>query len=237
MLVEGYYPLTFAIKNNYPLEELFVCPSLLRDKFNNTKLMETIKQKGVAITEVSESVFTKISSLESPEGLLAIAPKKLTYLNQHKPASNAFYLIVESIEKLSHLGEIFRLADNAGVSGVIVCNMRADMYNPEVVRSSLGTLFSVGIFQSTTKEAIDWCKKNNIQILATSPQASTNYTTVDMSKPTAIIIGTEYTGLTDEWLKNADITIKISMAGQANSLSVPSSTAVMLYEVVRQRRK
>ncbi len=234
-LVEGYYPIKFALQNNYPLEELFVCNELLREKFNNQEIISQCKDKGVIITEVPEHVFTKLSSFESPEGLVAVAPQKTNPLLGYKSEKNGIYIVIESIEKLGNLGAIFRLADNAGAKGVIVCDMRADIYNPETIRSSVGTFFSINILQASSQEAIDWCKENGVKTLATSPQAEHVYTDLDLTGSIAIVMGTEYAGLTDLWLKNADEKILIPMFGQANSLSVTASTAVVLYEAVRQR--
>jgi TrmH family RNA methyltransferase len=234
-LIEGYYPIKFALENNYPMEELYVCPALLREKFDNADLISKLEEKGVFVTEVPEHVFTKLSSLESPEGLVAVAPQKNQFLKDHKAVQNGIYVVIESIEKLGNLGAIFRLVDNAGANGVIVCDMRADIYNSESIRSSVGTFFSINILQSSSKEAVEWCKGNGIKTLATSPQGSETYTEVDLTGDIAIVMGTEYAGLSDIWMRNADVKIKIPMFGQANSLSVTASTAVVLYEVVRQR--
>jgi TrmH family RNA methyltransferase len=234
-LIEGYYPIKFALQNDYPMEELFVCRDFLREKFDNADLISQLKAKKILITEVPEGVFTKLSSFESPEGLIALAPQKHKFLRDHCPAQNCLYVIIESIEKLGNLGAIFRLVDNAGADGVIVCDMRADIYNSESIRSSVGTFFSINILQASTKEAIEWCKGHNIKTLATSPEGAKMYTNIDLKGSIAIIMGTEYAGLSDAWMEKADMKIKIPMFGQANSLSVTASTAVVLYEAIRQR--
>lgn len=233
--IEGYYPLSFAINNNWPLTELFVCHELLRNKFDNQPLIDTIQSRGVPVTEVSQEVFEKIASYESREGLIALAPQRHTYLKDHQPNDNGIYLVVEAIEKLSNLGSIFRLADNVGAQGVVVANMRADIFNPEVIRSSLGTFFSIAIFETSTQEAIQWFKQHSITTLATSPHATTSYLDVDMSGPVAIVLGAEYTGLSEEWLTGADIPVQIPMHGQANSLSVTTTAAILAYEALRQQ--
>ena len=235
MLIEGFYPITFAYHNNYPMDELYACPVLFRDKFENEPLIEKCKQRGTTIIEVTENVFKKFSNYESPEGLLAVAAQRHNLLSNYTPSKKGFYIIIESIEKLGNLGAIFRLADNAGATGIIVCDARADIFNPEVIRTSVGTFFSINIWESSTQETISWCKENNIKILATTPSATENYTKMDMTEPLAIIMGAEYAGLSSKWLENADFPIKIPMFGQANSLSVSASTAIVAYEVVRQR--
>ncbi|MCA9397613.1 RNA methyltransferase [candidate division WWE3 bacterium] len=234
-LIEGYYPLSYALDNNYPIEEIFVCEKLLRNKFDNNTLLERIKKSTIQITTVSEDVYAKLSNYESPEGLIAVAPEKDSSLSNLNPQNNGLYLVAESIEKLSSLGTLFRLADNAGVDAVILCDPQADMYNPHVIRTSLGTFFSVTIVEATTDKTITWCKENNIQTLATSPQAKKEHTQVDMTPSTAIVIGTEHGGLSEKWLQQADIKVLIPMYGKAESLSVSTSAAIMLYEAIRQR--
>lgn len=235
ILVEGYYPILFAYQNNYPLENLYICTDLFRSKFENNSLLEKLTPRGVAIREITENVFEKISCSKSPEGLLAIAPQRHMSIAQHNPIKDGFYVVVESIEKPGNLGEIFRLADSAGASGVIVCDVRADIFDPKVIRNSLGTFFSLNILEGSTPEAIAWCKSHGIKSLATTPQANTFYTEVDMKGPLAIIVGAEYAGLSASWMQKADVQIKIPMFGQAKSLSVTASTAIVLYEALRQR--
>lgn len=234
-LVESYYPILFALDNQYSLEELYICPSLFSDAAQSQSIVDRVQQLNIPVTEVSEAVFRKISYIKAVDGLLAVAPLQASYLKDYQPEEKGFYLIMESIEQLSNVGTLFRLADNAGATGVIVCNMRADIFHPGVIRSSIGTFFSVPIWQSTTEEAIVWCQSHQIKTLATTPHANQVYTDIKMTKPLAIVVGTEYLGLSSAWMEKADMQVKIPMLGQANSLSVTSTAAIMLYEVVRQK--
>jgi TrmH family RNA methyltransferase len=236
MLVEGYYPLSFAIRNHYPLEELFVCPELLRDNFDNQTLVENIRRTRTPVTEVEKHIFLKIAGADNPAGLIAVAPQKHLHLKHHRFVTNGVYVVAESIEKPGNLGAIFRLADNIGAAGVVVTDMRADMFDPETIRVSLGSCFSVSILESTTEEAIEWFRQNRTKILATSPNEGVNYTKIDMTRAIAVVFGTEHAGLSRSWLNSADVKVKIPMLGQVNSLSVTSAAAVILYEAVRQRR-
>lgn len=235
MLVEGYYPLSFAIHNRYPLEELFVCPELFRDNFDNQILVENIRKLGTPVTEVEEHVFLKIAGADNPVGIIAVVPQKHLHFKQHQFVTNGVYAVAESIEKPGNLGALFRLADNIGASGVAVTDMRTDMFDPETIRVSLGSCFSVPILESTTEEAIGWFRQNRIKILATSPNEGVNYTETDMTGAVAVVFGTEHAGLSRSWLNSADVKVKIPVLGQVNSLSVTSAAAVILYEVLRQR--
>lgn len=235
-LIEGFYPLSFALGNNYPLEELFICPALFREKFDNKIITDSAKKLNIPVTKVTKSVYMKVTNVNSPEGLIAVAPQKHKKPGDFNPPDNGLYLVLESIEKLTHLGELFRIADAAGVDAVIICDMRADIFNPHVLRSSLGTFFSVPTLETSTKKAIEWFRKNAITTIATSPSAKRIYTEVDMKTSTAIVIGTEYTGLSKKWLDKADEKVWIPMHGQVSSLSVTTSAAILVYEALRQRK-
>ncbi|MBV7328246.1 RNA methyltransferase [Chloroflexi bacterium TSY] len=172
---------------------------------------------------------------ERPEGLLAVASQHRRYLSEAASASDAFYVVAESIEKPANLGAILRSADGAGADGLILCDPCTDIFNPNVVRASVGTFFGVPVLESSSQEAIEWCRQRKIQTLAATPQADVLYTDVDLSKPTAVVVGTEQYGLSDQWLAQADVQIKLPMFGQVNSLNVAIAASVLLYEVVRQR--
>jgi TrmH family RNA methyltransferase len=234
-IIEGYYALKFAIENNHPIKELYFCEELLRNKFDNHELISNFRNKDIPIQEISKSAYMKITEIYSPEGLLALAPKKSFKLKELPEANNPIYIVIESIEKLNSLGGVIRIAETAGATGVIVADERADIYNPAVIRSSLGAFFSINIAISSSEEAISWLKDKQIKILATTPHAKNNYTQINYKQGIAIAMGTEYLGLSKTWLNSADEKILIPMKGQVNSLSVSSTTAIITYEALRQR--
>ena len=167
---------------------------------------------------------------------MALAPQvKKSLGDLHLPEA-PLLVVAESIEKPGNLGTILRSADAAGVHAVIVCDECTDINNPNVVRASIGTLFSVPVAEAGSTEAIDWMKKGGIQILAATPHAEKEYTEVDLTAPTALVMGTEQYGLSDQWMKSADLQVRIPMLGQIDSLNVASATTILLYEAVRQRR-
>ena len=132
--------------------------------------------------------------------------------------------------------KILRTSDAAGVTGVIVCRGQTDIYNPNVIRSSLGAFFSVSLVESSVSAAISWLKEHHIQILAATPQAKVEHTQIDYTKPYAIVLGSEDKGVSPVWLDAADFKIKIPMQGQVDSLNVSTAAAIILYEALRQRR-
>jgi TrmH family RNA methyltransferase len=234
MVIEGYRALHFALENEYPLDELYVCPALFFGK-NEMQLIERVAQRGAVIVEVDEGPFAKMALRERPEGLLAIAPQIRRRLPDHQPVQNALYLVTEAIEKPANLGSLLRAADGAGASGVVVCDARTDLFNPDVVRGSVGTFFSLPTLECSSVEALAWCRQYGLTILAATPHSERLYTTVDMRQPLAIVVGAEQYGLSPLWMDEADLRVALPMFGQVNSLNVAVAAALLLYEVVRQR--
>lgn len=237
-LIEGYRELLRAVQGGVPLISLFCSPDHFLGS-NETSLIQEIQGLGVEAFEVSKNVFEKISYRDRPDGLLAVA--KETHLtlqdlnykvsSQHPP----FFLIAEAIEKPGNLGSILRSADAAGVDALFVCDRCTDIYNPNVVRSSVGTLFTVPVVEVTSEEAIEWLKSHQILIVATSPDAKQTFTTADLAGPVAIAMGTEQLGLSEKWMQHSDLQVSIPMRGVADSLNVAAATTLLLYEVLRQR--
>ena len=234
MIIEGYRAILCALENRYPLNELYICRELFFGK-NEDTLIQRVASSGAQVIEVSEAPFRKIAYRERPEGLLAIAPQIRHSLDSHTPTANPFYLIAEAIEKPANLGSILRSADGAGADAVIVCDPCTDLFNPDVVRASVGTFFGLPTLESSSTEALAWCRQHGILTLAATPQAETLYTNVDLARPLAIAVGTEQYGLSDQWLADADLQVKLPMFGQVNSLNVAVAATILLYEVVRQR--
>lgn len=238
-LIEGYRELLRASDSGHEIEILFICPELFLG-INEQALIDRIEAKGAKVFTCDEKVFHKISYRDRPDGLLAIAPKKLLTLNDLKELSprrgNPFYVIAESIEKPGNLGTILRSSDAVGLDGLIVCDRCTDIHNPNVVRASVGTLFTVPVVEAKGVEALEWLKAQGVRILAATPSAKKEFTEVDMTVPLAIAVGTEQLGLTRKWMEEADIQVRIPMHGVADSLNVAMATTLLLYEALRQRK-
>jgi RNA methyltransferase, TrmH family len=233
-LIEGYRAINRALEKNIPLTELYFSPDWFLGK-NEPALIEHAKQTGTQIFEVSKDVFTKFTYRDRPDGLLAVAKQWHTGLDDLKLSQKPFLLVVEAIEKPGNLGTILRSADGAGVDAVIVCDAVTDVFNPNVVRSSTGVLFSVPIVVSDSQTIHKWLKSKNIKVVATTPDTDNIYTKIDLTGPIAIVMGSEQYGLTDFWLKQCDIPVRIPMHGLADSLNVALATGLMVYEAARQR--
>lgn len=230
-LIEGFRELTRALKGGVEIETLFYCPELFLGS-NESNILDACPRK----LETSSQVFHKISYRDRPDGLLAIAKIKRKTLKDIPLKKPPFLLVAEAIEKPGNLGTLLRSSDAVGIDGVIVVDKCTDIFNPNVVRSSVGTLFTIPVVEATGDETIEFLRKNDIQIVSTTPSATSEYTEVDLTKPIAIVVGTEQLGLSDKWLDQADIKVRIPMLGVADSLNVATATTLMLYEALRQRR-
>ena len=233
-LVEGYREVRRALEKNIRLTELYFCPEWFLGE-NETALIDQAKQAGAQLFELSKEAFAKCAYRDRPDGLLAVAPQWKHALSDLKLGLHPFLLVVESIEKPGNLGTILRSADAAGVDGVIVCDAVTDVFNPNVVRSSTGVLFSVPVVVADSAAVHAWLKDKGIRIVATTPDTPNLYTKVDLRGPLAIVMGSEQYGLSDFWLKESNLLVRIPMAGQADSLNVAMATIITLFEAVRQR--
>ena len=234
-LIEGYRAVRRAIDNDYPLEELYFCPELFQGT-NEPELIEACVRAGCPAVRAAPQVFRKMAYRDRPEGLLAVAPQCHRSLVDLAWSQPPLLLVAEAIEKPGNLGTMLRAADAAGADGFIVCDRCTDLFNPNVVRASIGALFSVRVGEAPSTEALPWLREKGVRVLAATPHADVLYTDADMVSPLAIAVGTEQYGLSEEWLAQADVQVRIPMLGQADSLNVATASALLLYEAVRQRR-
>jgi RNA methyltransferase, TrmH family len=236
LLVEGYREVKRALDNRWKPSAFFYCPGLFLGK-NEPALVEQAAAAGAEVFECSDAVFRKIAYRDRPEGLLAVGPQIRQKLNDLRIAApEPLFIVAESIEKPGNLGTILRSADAAGVSAVIVCDKCTDISNPNVVRASIGTLFSVPVAEASSDEALAWLRKRGVQVIAATPHADAEYVEADLTRGAAFVVGSEQYGLSEQWMANADLKVRIPMLGQADSLNVATATTILLYEAVRQRR-
>lgn len=236
-LIEGYRELLRAVNSGRKIKRLFYCKSFFLGE-NENALIEQIAKQDAELYPCAEKVFSKLSYRDRPDGLLAVAPQKHVSLLELKASlkKNPFLIVAEAIEKPGNLGTILRSADASGVDGVIVADRCTDIHNPNVVRSSVGTLFTIPVVEAKGEEVLTFLKSNGIAIVAATPHATEEFTKVDFTIPLAIVVGTEQVGLSKKWMEAADIQVRIPMLGVADSLNVATATTLLLYEVLRQRR-
>lgn len=225
-VVEGARETRHCIDAGYRIDSIFLCPSLLGD-FS--------VPAGVKHFEVSPEVYEKVAYRGSTEGIIAVVESRKTNLEDIALSANPLIVVLESVEKPGNLGAVLRSADAAGADAVIICDPLTDLYNPNLIRASIGSIFTKQVVCCSSEQAISWLKKNNIKIYTAQLQDSNWYYDTDMKSGTAIVMGTEATGLTGIWRQAADAHIKIPMLGALDSLNVSVSAAILLFEAVRQR--
>ena len=234
LIVEGYREVKRALDNEVPILRLFYCPELYQGK-NEPAIVARCAQAGVPLYQCGAAAFQKIAYRDRPEGLLALCPQLHRTLADLKLSEKPFLVIGEHIEKPGNLGTMLRTSDAAGADALVVCDRCTDINNPNVVRASIGTLFTVPVAEASTPDTLAWLKANGIVSVAASPHATKPYTAVDLTQPVAIVVGAEQFGLSDAWMDAADELVRIPMFGQADSLNVAAAATILIYEVVRQR--
>lgn len=243
-IIEGFRECKLALSSGIAFKEIYFCPRLF-DKGNEPRpcaqgrgendLLLEAEMKGSKLCEVNEKVFNKIAYGDRREGLIAVAEQPELSLAGLQLKAHPLLVVAEHIEKPGNLGAIIRSADAAGAQAVIAADAACDIYNPNVLRSSVGAVFSVPVIKALSQELISWLKAHRIKIVSTSVEAKLSYTAVDFRGASAIILGSEGKGLTRLWKKEADFQVAIPMAGYADSLNVSAAAAILLFEAVRQR--
>jgi len=232
-VLEGARELQIALGANYQIQQLFFNPKIISvDEVQN--LVQSTKINNCF--EVSDEVYAKIAYRSTTEGIIAICKAKEHDLSKLKiEKKNPLILIAEAPEKPGNIGALLRTADAAGVDAVIIANPKTDLYNPNTIRASLGCLFSVQTYTASTSNTIEFLKANHINFYAATLQDSTEYTDIDFRGPSAIVVGTEATGLEEQWRKESTKNIIIPMRGAIDSMNVSVAASVLIFEAVRQR--
>ena len=194
-----------------------------------------MKAQQCACYEVTADLYAKIAYRATTEGIVAEVRERPLALEDLALSEHPLIVVLESVEKPGNLGAVLRSADAAHADAVVVCDPLTDLYNPNLIRSSIGALFTVPCVACTSEACIRFLKEHGIRILTAQLQDSHLYYDTDMRQGTAIVMGTESTGLTDYWRKAADAHIRIPMLGRLDSLNVSVSAAILLFEAVRQR--
>ncbi len=226
MLVEGWDEISLAQSAGHRPQTIVSAADLVK---------RPLVAPGAESLQVSRTVFEKLSNRENPDGWLAVFSVPDLHIEDLSLGASPLLVVIEALEKPGNQGAILRTCDAAGVDGVIVCDPRADLYGPNVVRASRGTVFTVPAATATSASALEFLRERGILIAAATPAAEGVYTQQDLSGPLAIALGTEDRGLSETWLGQADVMLRIPMRGRINSLNVSVAAALILYEALRQR--
>ena len=230
-LIEGLREISLALKGDYHIDTILFYPEIISEEQVNL-----LTDQHINSIEISKEVYQRLAHRDKTEGILALAKSK-----SHKiedlilTSKNVLILVAEAPEKPGNIGALLRTADAANIDAVIIANPKSDLYNPNIIRSSVGCVFTNQIAMGSTSEIIQFLKDNNINIYCAALQASKVYTTQDFTKHTALIVGTEATGLSDEWLNHSTQNIIIPMQGEIDSMNVSVAAGILIFEAKRQR--
>ncbi len=228
-LMEGKREISLALNGGYDIETVLFYPEICSE--NEAKKIAP----NTALIEINKEVFQKLAYRDTTEGILAVAKTKSMQLSDLKLSNNPLILVAEAPEKPGNIGALLRTADAAHLDAVLIANPKSDMYNPNIVRSSVGCLFTNQIATGTTAEIIAFLQEKNINFYCATLQNSTSHHTQDYTAPTALVVGTEATGLTQEWRDAATQNIIIPMQGAIDSMNVSVAAAILIFEAKRQR--
>lgn len=227
-VIEGKREIELALKGNYQIITLlFVADKIESDFLSDFPSTELI--------EITQEIYNKLAYRSSTEGMIAIAKTKKLLLSDCRLSKNPLIIVAESIEKPGNIGAILRTADAANIDAVFIADPKSDIYNPNIIRSSVGCIFTNQIATATSEEILAFLKENKVQIFAATLQNSNEYHQENYTKSAAIVVGTEATGLSEIWRKNATQNINIAMHGQIDSMNVSVAAAIILFEAKRQR--
>ena len=242
-VVEGRREVEHALEAGFKIRTLFVCPEVAGKRWPVEAGHDVIPGLTSSVipgltgnlVEIPEALYRKVAYREGTEGVLAEVEVRERRLEDLELGEHPLVMVLESVEKPGNLGAVLRSADAARADAVIVCDPLTDLWNPNLIRASIGAVFTVPTVCASSAETIDWLKSRGIRILTAQLQDSSWYYETDMTGGTALVMGTESTGLTDVWRRAADAHIRIPMLGRLDSLNVSVSAAILLFEAVRQR--
>jgi TrmH family RNA methyltransferase len=233
-VLEGFRTLKHAIDNGWKVLDVLYVSTKMKEE--DWKLVNKCKSAGARLEEISEMLLEKLSRREGPLGVIAVVEWREKYTLETLPLSKPpLILVAESIEKPGNLGVLIRSASAAGADAVILCNSLTAFHDPSCIHSSLGSVFTLPFVTTTTKKCLEWLKKCQITPVVTTPEGKVLYTEYDFTKPTALILGNEHSGVSQDFMKNG-VTVRIDMHGPMDSLNVSVAGAIFLFEAVRQRR-
>ncbi|WP_103070659.1 TrmH family RNA methyltransferase [Aquimarina sediminis] len=233
-IIEGKREITLAIQGGYTITQIYYCSSIL--KYEEVLTLISSFRNSIELFEITSEIYRKLAYRSTTEGIIALVISKNTDItNFVLPSKNPLILIAEAPEKPGNIGAILRTADAAQLDAVLISEPKTDLYNPNIIRSSVGCIFTNNIATGSSLDIIDFLKKQEVNIYGAALQASVDYHTLDYTKPTAIVVGTEATGLSSSFIENTTQNIKIPMSGVIDSMNVSVAAGILIFEAKRQR--
>lgn len=233
MILDGAREIDRAVRGGVRLIEVFYAPELLADPSQQT--LELAAFASAEIVPVSAAVLEKLAFGDRREGIVAVAQTPRALLEEIQLPDRPLVAVLEGVEKPGNVGAVLRSADAAGLSALVVADPQTDLYNPNAIRASLGTIFTLPVAAATGPQTLAWLRRHNLAIFAARVDGSIVYTQADFSRPAAIVLGSEAQGLSDVWRGDDIQAVRLPMLGAADSLNVSATAAVLFYEALRQR--
>ncbi len=233
IVIEGLREIRLALVAGFTVSSLLYCKEFIGDKDLQALLSQSISSFEIA--EVTPEIYNRMAYRKDHEGVIVLANPRRTRFNDLKISACPLVLVLETVEKPGNLGAILRTADAANLDAVIICDPQTDIYNPNTIRSSIGCIFTIPVVTTSTDLAIAWLRSNKIKMFGTALTATHSYHESHFRNPAAIIMGSEASGLSQKWLDEADLLIKIPMKGKIDSMNVSVSAGIVVYEALRQR--
>jgi TrmH family RNA methyltransferase len=235
-LIDGARETSRAIASGIRPIKAFVCDELCQS-IECREAKKAVETQGAEVFQVSPDVHAKLAFGDRNEGIIVVAEAPRRALADMQLPANPVVAVLEGIEKPGNVGAILRSTDAAGIDAVIIADGRTDLYNPNTIRASLGTVFRQNICEASTIDAIEWVRSSGLAIIAAQPDATTLYTDANLRTGVAIVLGSEATGLSDAWVATGGTAVRLPMHGLADSLNVSTTAAVLFYEALRQRSR
>jgi len=235
-LVEGYEELHLALDAGVVPRAVYFCPELMLAPAEQLDVVGRVAGLGAETVQLGRAAFEKVAYREGPDGFLAVVDAVTATCDDLRVGPTPLVLVCQAVEKPGNLGAMLRTADAAGVDAVVAADPVTDWSNPNLVRASKGTVFSVPVATDTTERTMAWLRSQGVAVVAATPDTDVDYTQVDYRGPVAVAVGAEKQGLSPGVLASSDFRVRIPMVGRANSLNVATSAAIVLYEVLRQRQ-
>jgi TrmH family RNA methyltransferase len=234
-LVEGYRPVARALARGAPVRELYAAPALYLGE-DEDRLVALAASRGAVVHELGPAAFRSVTGRPRPDGLLAVVDRPPTDLRELDLGRSTLLAVAQGIERPGNLGTIVRTCAGAGVDALLVCDTPTDLFHPETVQGSVGTLFDIDVVEASGAEAIAWLHACGVRTVVASPSGDRPYWEAGFRVPTAVVVGSERHGVTDDWLAAADEVVRIPMAGAADSLNVAVAAGIVLFEAARRLR-
>lgn len=235
-IIEGIRHVARAVEHCAAIQSVFFDPSVLSSSFGR-KLLQKLRKSGVSMIQLSHQLYKDLTIAAEPQGIGAVLRQQWVAIENLRPASDSFWLVLESIDSPGNLGTIIRTAEATGISGIFIIGAYPDPWDPAAVRATMGSLFSQRLARCSAREFGEWAKAHDVTVVGSSPEGLLEYTGLRYRWPLALVVGSEKHGLSEQLIEVSDFMVRIPMVGRVDSINATVAAGVLLYEMFNQRRR